>query len=213
MSDGLEYLGRARMQGLGLLIVVFLVGVLAGAAGDRLLPLAGRPPRPPFGPPGPGSGPGPGPDAGPGFAGPRGLPGPLERMNLSDAQRRAIDSLLAQHRPRSQAIMRRVIPELRAEADSLRASIRAALTPDQRKAFDRDMPPPPRDSLSVPGFGGPPFGPPPRPGRGRRGFPPFGPPPGGPPPGGPPPFGGPPPDGPGGPPPDGSGGPPPDAPH
>ena len=37
VTDGLEYLGRARMQGLVLLLVVLVCGVLMGAAGDRLL--------------------------------------------------------------------------------------------------------------------------------------------------------------------------------
>lgn len=196
MTDGLEYLGRARMQGVILLIVVFLAGALAGAAGDRLWSVGG--PRAPRGP-GFDRGPGPGFERGPGFGhgpggpdGPHGLPGPLERLDLSERQRHAIDSLLDLQRPRSQAIMRRVLPQLRAEADSLRAGIRAVLNVEQRQAFDRDMPPPPRDSLDMPPpFGGPPGFGPRGPRRGRPGFPPPGFGPGGPSPEGPPPQGGP----------------------
>ena len=93
MTDGLECLGRARMQGLLLLLVVLLVGVLAGAAGDRLLSGGDGPRR--FGPQRHGP---PGPR--------RGLPDVLERMELSAAQRDVIDSLLQAYRPRSEKELR-----------------------------------------------------------------------------------------------------------
>ena len=164
MTDGLEYLGRARVQGLLLLLVVLLVGVLAGAAGDRLLSGGDGPRR--FGPQlhGP-----PGPR--------RGLPDVLERMELSAAQRDVIDSLLQAYRPRSEAVLRTVLPQLHAQADSLRAAVRAILTPAQQKQFDREVARRPRGEF------GPPFPPPPGPPRGPGGPPPgFGPPEGAPPP-------------------------------
>jgi hypothetical protein len=213
MSDGLEYLGRARAQGLTLLLLTFVVGILAGAAGDRLLSR----PRPPVPAPAPAP---PGP-----VAGPR-LPRVLEEMDLSPAQRTAIDSILAAGRPRAEAIMNEALPRLRAVGDSLQKSVRAVLTPAQVAAFDAYvkshrggmMGPPPGmpggERLGRP-QGGPPgamrdrFPPPPEgfgPPRGPRGRrpPPFGGPP--PPPGGgpPPPPGAPPPPPGGGPPPPGS---------
>src|SRR5207249_10443956 len=127
VTDGLEYLGRARVQGLLLLLVVLLVGVLAGAAGDRLLSGGDGPRR--FGPPQRHGPPGPG----------RGLPDVLERMELSAAQRDVIDSLLQAYRPRSEAVLRTVLPQLHAQADSLRAAVRAILTPAQQKQFDREV--------------------------------------------------------------------------
>ena len=171
MNQGLEYLGRARVQGLVLLVVVLLAGVLAGAAGERLLSRDYGPPRhgppwhgPPHGPPGRGP-----------------FPEVLDRMGLSATQRAKIDSLLRSYRPRSEAILRTVLPQLRAQSDSLRAEVRAALTPAQQRDFDAEMARRPRGDF------GPPFPPP-----GHRGPPPegFGPPDGGPPPGegeGPPP--------------------------
>jgi hypothetical protein len=217
MTDGLEYLGRARLQGLTLLVVVFLVGVLAGAAGDRLLlrprPSEQRPPE--QRPPEPREG--------------QRLPKVLEDMDLTPVQRAAIDSILASGRPRNEAIMNEVLPRLRAVSDSLQQGIRAVLTPAQAAEFnayqrahpprmmapssqppregrppdggtpggprDRRPPPPPREELGSPHDSLPPDAgpsgrrPPPPPGgpRGRRPPPPPG--------DGPPREGGPPPTG------------------
>jgi Spy/CpxP family protein refolding chaperone len=171
MTEGIEYLGRARVQGIALLVVAFLVGVLAGAAGDRAL--ARRHawhPGPPGGPR------------------PHGLPPMLDNLELTEAQRTSIDSLFQSYRPRTEAAMRETMPRLRAVADSLHAAIREVLTPEQRTRFDRDL-----KSRRTEGFGlplpaggpPPPHGPPPHDGPPPHGGPP---PPGGPrPPGGPPP--------------------------
>jgi len=141
MTDGLEYLGRARMQGLLLLLLAFLVGALAGAAGDRLL--SRRPPPEP-----PAQGPGEGAQGRPR------LPRVLEEMDLTPAQRSAIDSVLASGRPRNEVIMNEVMPRLRAVSDSLHQGIRAVLTPAQAAEFDAYLrsqrgrmrtPPPPRE--------------------------------------------------------------------
>jgi len=70
-------------------------------------------------------------------------------MDLTASQRAAIDSLLDVARPRNEAIMQRVLPDLRAQADSLRAAIRPVLTPDQQRTFDRE--PRMRIGLSVGG--------------------------------------------------------------
>ncbi len=140
MTDGLEYLGRARLQGLTLLLLVFVVGVLAGFAGDRLLTRPRTPePRPQ--------------DS---RERPR-LPKVLEDMDLTALQRTTIDSIIASGRPRNEAIMNEVLPKLRAVGDTLHQAIRAVLTPRQAAEFDAYLkthrpqtPPPPRDDLERP---------------------------------------------------------------
>jgi hypothetical protein len=152
MTDGIEYLGRARLQGVALLVLAFLVGVLAGAAADRLLTR----PRPPELRPQETSG------------APR-LPKVLEDMDLAPAQRAAIDSILASGRPRNEAIMNEVLPRLRAVGDTLHAGIRSVLTPAQAAEFDAYLrshrpqtPPLPRDGdRRVEDEGRPPRRPPP----------------------------------------------------
>jgi len=113
MNEELEYGRRARMRSLILLVVVLLVGMLLGAAEERYV--IGREP-----------------------ARERTYPGALGRMKLTASQRATIDSLLEVERPRLDAIVQRVLPDLRAEADSLRAMIRPVLTSEQRRTFDRE---------------------------------------------------------------------------
>ncbi len=119
MSDPLDSLGRARLVGATLLVLTFVVGVLAGAAGERLLERrAGPPPR-----------------AERENGAPR-LPRVLEEMSLTAAQRAAIDSILASGRPRNEAIIAEVLPRFRAVGDSLHTAIRTVLTPAQAARFD-----------------------------------------------------------------------------
>jgi len=115
MDEGLEHLRRARLRSVLLLLAVFVAGALAGAAGDEWFT---RRPAPPT------------------SAARHVYPGVLGRMHLTAAQHVAIDSLLNRERPRNEAILGGVLPILRGEADSLRASIRAVLTPDQQRLFD-----------------------------------------------------------------------------
>jgi hypothetical protein len=113
MNEELEYGRRARMRSLILLVVVLLVGMLLGAAEERYV--IGRAP-----------------------ARERTYPGALGRMKLTASQRATIDSLLEVERPRLDAVVQRVLPDLRAEADSLRAMIRPVLTSEQQRTFDRE---------------------------------------------------------------------------
>jgi hypothetical protein len=183
MNAHLESLGRVRLQGVLLLVVVFAIGIFTGTALDRAR-------RARFAPP---------PRAEQGFP-----PGWREQLRLTDAQDRQIHEILEKSRSRSDAVLDQFLPRLQAVTDSIRADVREVLTPDQQTLFDRLQPPlgpPGRDGR--PPFGGPaastdlPGGPPPE----------GGPPPGGRPPAGAPPWGGPRPDGPppqGAPPPAGS---------
>jgi hypothetical protein len=143
MNDGLEYLGRARIQGIMLLVVVFLVGAFAGVAADRLLP----PPPPPVQPPPPAA------DRMPGPPAERRLPEALERLDLSAPQRSAIESLIVLSQPGNRALMQQVMPRLRAHNDSLQAQIRLQLAPPQRAKFDEFI-----QARRGPGFDGPPRG-------------------------------------------------------
>jgi hypothetical protein len=115
MDEGLEHFRRARLKSVLLLLAVFVAGTLAGAAGDEWF--TRRPAAP--------------------ASGARHVyPGVLGRMHLTAAQHVTIDSLFDRERPRNEAILSGVLPILRGEADSLRASIRAVLTPDQQRLFD-----------------------------------------------------------------------------
>jgi hypothetical protein len=120
MNEDLEHVRRARVRSLILLLVVLLVGILVGAAEERYLlqqttaqSASTNLPRHTY-------------------------PGALGRMNLTASQRAAIDSVLDLERPRIEAIMQPLLPELHAKADSMRAAVRTVLTPEQQRMFDRE---------------------------------------------------------------------------
>lgn len=161
MNAPLESLGRVKLQGVLLLVVVFAIGVFAGVALDRAR--EARPGHPP--PPGQGI-----------------PPAWRHQLRLTDDQDRQIQETLEKNRSRADAVLDQFLPRLRSVTDSVRAEVRTLLTPDQQEMFDRLQPPlepPPLRDARAP-FGGPPPG----------GHPPGGPHPGGPLPGGPPPRGG-----------------------
>jgi len=120
MNEELEHVRRARVRSLILLLLVLLVGMLVCAAEQRYLLQHAT--------------------ARSASANPRQriYPGALGRMDLTASQRTAIDSLLDLERPRLEAIVQPLLPELRARADSLRATVRAVLTPEQQRLFDRE---------------------------------------------------------------------------
>jgi hypothetical protein len=127
VRGGLDTLSRIRLQGIALLCVAFLTGLLTGVAGERLLlSRRGR-----FGPlprPAGAFGIQPGP--------PRGFPPDLDALGLSDAQRKRIDEIFSSRRPQTDSMLRAMMPRLRAAADSARQAIRAVLTPEQRARLD-----------------------------------------------------------------------------
>lgn len=118
-------MGRIRFQGLALLGVVFLTGVLAGVAGDRVFRAPPEPAsemRVPWG--------------GPGM-----LPPFFERLHLSDDQRLRIREILERYRPRTDSVVEALLPRLRELTDSARMEIREVLTEEQREQLDRELPP------------------------------------------------------------------------
>lgn len=124
MKEGFESLGRVRAQGIALVAIVFVAGVLAGVAGDRLL-AARRAPEPPP------------PDMTMLRPLRRGsLPGMFRQLDLTLAQRRQIVEILEQGEPRTEEILSEMLPRLRAVTDSVHAEIRAVLTEEQASRLD-----------------------------------------------------------------------------
>ncbi|MBD3236203.1 MAG: periplasmic heavy metal sensor [Candidatus Eisenbacteria bacterium] len=178
MSNQLESLGRLRLQGMLLIGVVFVIGALAGVAFERARESRPRPPHPaPHG------------DAMP--------PWLRNELRLTEEQAERVHEILEAHKAPTDAVLQEFLPRLRVVADSIRAEVRAILTPEQQEIFDRHQPPLGEHRPGVhPGFGeGHPRGAPPRGGRRPPDAPPLhgGPPPnGGSPPHGAPPRGSPP---------------------
>jgi hypothetical protein len=165
MTANLESLGRLRLQGILLLIVIFVIGALVGAAFERTRKARPKPPPPERH----------------GEALP---PGFIEELRLTREQADSIKVILDANRPRTDAVLAEFLPRLAELTDSIRAEVRGVLTPEQQEILDERQPRlgPPIPGEQPPHGGPPPAGGPPhgagRPPRGHR------PPPGGhPPPG------------------------------
>lgn len=61
----------------------------------------------------------------------------VERLNLRADQQERIDVILLEQRTKAEAVLREMQPRLVARLDSTNAEIRAALTAEQQKEFDR----------------------------------------------------------------------------
>ncbi len=118
MTDGIESLGRIRLQGIVLLAVAVVVGALAGAAGERVrASRVGAPPGEFMRPPG-------------GF---RGL---FDRLDLSEAQREQIEQIFRESRPLTDSLMNAWMPRVRVVMDSVQQRVRNVLTAQQREQLD-----------------------------------------------------------------------------
>jgi hypothetical protein len=121
----LESLSRLRMQALAILAVVFVIGILTGVAIEKA-----RRPCPPEAPPR---------DE---------LPMEMRReLGLTPEQEHRIEKILKDNAGRTREVMDRIMPQLQALKDTIRADVRAELTPAQQEIFDRlerplDAPPP-----------------------------------------------------------------------
>ena len=118
MKDGFESLGRVRFQGIALLAIAFVVGALGGMAAERIRATRARP----------------APLEGMQMRG--GLPHGFGELNLTSEQREQINAIFRSSRPRTDSVLRASLPQLEAIHDSVRAEIRAVLTPDQQRRFD-----------------------------------------------------------------------------
>jgi Spy/CpxP family protein refolding chaperone len=129
MKDAVESLGRVRMQGILLLVIVFIAGGVAGALVDRANPMKDRRPRAerfdkmPDGPGEPGE-----------------FPGFFRNLDLTDTQREQMRAIFEKHRPAIDSLMNESMPKIRALRDSADAEISALLTPEQREKFEKLSP-------------------------------------------------------------------------
>jgi Spy/CpxP family protein refolding chaperone len=124
MKESLESLGRIRTKGIALLVLTFVAGALAGVAVERLRSAQQAPELPPpditmMRPPREGN-----------------LPPVFRQLNLTPAQREQIIQILERGRPRTDGILREMLPRLRATTDSIHAEVRAVLTPAQLATWD-----------------------------------------------------------------------------
>jgi len=110
---------RLRIQGALLIVVVFVAGVLAGGATERVRSSRGKPPRP--------------------FRQAGELPPPFLRLDLTEEQLAEIETVFEQGRPRTESIMRELMPQLRAVNDSIHLRIREILTPEQVEKLDEEF--------------------------------------------------------------------------
>ena len=152
MKNSIESLGRIRTQGLALLFLMFVAGLLVGFAGERvraarrasalLQPTSGAMARFTDG----------------------GLPPMFQQLELTQEQQDRIAVIMENGRPRADAVLNEMLPRLRAITDSLHQEVRAVLTPQQLAAWDslmtvrrmRHRPTAPGMRGRGPGPGGPP---------------------------------------------------------
>lgn len=132
-----QELGRLRLRAALLLAAMFVVGGFAGAGLVRLVG-----PQPP------------------GF----GAHDPFRHLELTREQRQQARAIMEKHRPALDAIVAETRPRVQAIQDQIDQELGAILTPEQKKRLaerPRHLPPPPH---GPPGFGpppSPPNGPPP----------------------------------------------------
>jgi Spy/CpxP family protein refolding chaperone len=132
MKDAVESLGRVRVQGILLLVIVFIAGGVAGALVDRANPMKDRRPlrdrieKRLDGPGEPG--------------GPGEFPGFFRNLDLTDTQREQMRAIFEKHRPTIDSLMNESMPKIRALRDSADAEISALLTPEQREKFEKLSP-------------------------------------------------------------------------
>lgn len=105
-------------------LVIFGAGVLSGTLGTRLYQQKNEPPKPAFGPGGPG------PDR---FDFLRRWG---DRLDLTAEQREKIDRLVRESQERVRALWEPVGPKIQEETRSVRARIEEVLTPEQRAKFE-----------------------------------------------------------------------------
>ena len=64
----------------------------------------------------------------------------FDELGLTDGQRRRIEQIFARAQPRTDAVLKEMLPRLRAATDSINAEIQAVLTPEQRRRLGRIEP-------------------------------------------------------------------------
>lgn len=110
---------RLRMQGAVLIVVIFVVGVLAGGAAERIRASREKPMRP--------------------FRQPGELPRPFARLGLTDEQRTQMSEIFESFGPPADSVLQELMPQLHAINDSINAQIRTILTPEQLERLDEEF--------------------------------------------------------------------------
>lgn len=111
---------RVRLLGFGVLAVTFIAGALAGAAIDRAtMKPAGTEAR-----------------QARSNEGERERSYIIDRVDMSEAQRASIDSILDRRVRRMRSVWREMSPQLNAITDSARIEIMEVLTPEQREEYE-----------------------------------------------------------------------------
>ncbi len=114
---------RTRLMGMGMLVVTFAVGLLAGAASSRVLSARETEPQT---------------AAAAECSDRRGPHSSIfEKLSLSPEQRQRIDGIMARRRAAMDTVWQVHGAPIRAAHDSARAEIRQVLTPAQQAEYDR----------------------------------------------------------------------------
>ncbi len=113
---------RTRLQAIAVLAATFIVGIVLGVTGERVR-ASRTEPVPPWTRERP--------TRTERVRDPERLPPPLEQLDLSDEQRERIRDVFRETQPRTDEVMTRMLPELRALRDSVRIAIEGVLTPEQ----------------------------------------------------------------------------------
>lgn len=117
--------GRMRLMGVALLAVAFVAGALSGAAVERVLN-AEEPERVER-------------DRDRDDDDERRRSHVIDRIEMSDEQRSAIDGILDRRSERMRAVWREVEPQLDAITDSARVEIKDVLTPEQLAEYEQKL--------------------------------------------------------------------------
>jgi Spy/CpxP family protein refolding chaperone len=107
-----------RFQGIALLAIALAAGALGGMAVERVRTSRARPAPREWMP----------------MRG--GLPHGFNELNLTPEQQERIQAIFRSSRPRTDSVLQASLPRLEAIRDSVRAEIRAVLTPEQQRQFD-----------------------------------------------------------------------------
>ncbi len=113
---------RTRLMGMGMLVVTFAAGLLAGAASSRALSARETEPQA---------------ATRAECSDRRGPHSIFEKLSLSPEQRQRIDGIMARRRARMDTVWQVHGAPIRAAHDSARAEIRQVLTPAQQVEYDR----------------------------------------------------------------------------
>ena len=124
MKEGVESLGRVKLQGIALLLLAFVAGGLVGGTLERIRSAAAEPEL--------------GPPRGFPFAPGRrdGLPPMFGRLDLSAEQEAEIRRIIEESKPQTRSVLDEMMPRLRAITNSTRERIRTVLTDDQAARLD-----------------------------------------------------------------------------